>query len=164
MAAVTEVNRPLGLDVARWGREDMRKGTLKIPDGGGTLEIQDQYSFSDEAEKWHEIENLSNNAKDDKTDNTWFINFSSCSGGAEFPDWWSKVINSRLLKYTKDSGHSSSDNEPSFRLGTIVMDFPNMDWMKLIERPIGGQSNELIDAIIKVNFTPNHELTGGWQA
>ncbi len=86
--------------------------------------------------KWTVIKALLEKARDDKSKDNWYINFTSGSSFLEaHPDAIAGRINHRVSAYVEDESLSN------VRLGTIVTDFPDDD----------GKT-DMIDRIIKVNF------------
>lgn len=113
--------RPKGINASPW-RDN---ADFQIPpQGQPIMKIQDRYEVrnlfdSHINRKWESIYNLLNEAKSDPSD-TWYINFTSGSGGFKaYPNAIAGRINYRVYDYIGPS--------PKFqnRLGTIVMDFPD---------------------------------------
>jgi hypothetical protein len=116
--------------------------TKSIPNG--TLKVQDRYNVKslvplpdvfDVNKKWNAIKDLLDEARDDKSKDNWYINFTSGSSPLAYPDAIAGRINHRVSAYVEDESLSN------VRLGTIVTDFPDDD----------GKT-DMIDRIIKVNF------------
>jgi 1-phosphatidylinositol phosphodiesterase len=118
------------------------ENTKSIPNG--RLKVQDRYNVKslvplpdvfDVNKKWNAIKDLLDEARDDKSKDNWYINFTSGSSPLAYPDAIAGRINHRVSAYVEDESLSN------VRLGTIVTDFPDDD----------GKT-DMVDRIIKVNF------------
>ncbi len=116
--------------------------TKSIPNG--TLKVQDRYNVKslvplpgvfDVNKKWDAIKYLLDEARDDKSKDNWYINFTSGSSLLAYPNAIAAPINHHVSAYVEDESLSK------VRLGTIVTDFPDDE----------GKT-DMVDRIIKVNF------------
>lgn len=124
---------PKGIDASNW--RDNATFDIQIP--GGTLKIQDQYAPGGDwvgtSTKWSKVEDHLNNAKNSSSDGDWYINYVSLGENIRVtPRGAARELNTRLAEYL-----SSESNQPSHKVfGTVLMDFPELDFPSLIEQLI----------------------------
>ncbi|EUK17483.1 phosphatidylinositol-specific phospholipase C [Commensalibacter papalotli (ex Servin-Garciduenas et al. 2014)] len=116
--------------------------TFSVDVGNGTVEIQDEYDFSNVNNKWSAIDRLLSQSKNkNMNQRQWFINYTSAAislnAGNVFsgdtPQGIAERINPKLSSYM--------DNNLQAFLGTIIIDFP--------ENP---SLDSTVDQIINRNF------------
>lgn len=130
-----------GIDASAWpDNTTFEIKNEKVP----LIKVQDQYKVEsivviaglfDVREKWNRIKDLLDEAQKDKSQDHWYINFTSGASVGAYPNAVAGRINDSVSAYVEDKSLSN------VRLGTIVTDFPDDD----------GKT-DMVDRIIGVNF------------
>ncbi|KAF3902735.1 hypothetical protein AA313_de0202793 [Arthrobotrys entomopaga] len=149
------VSLPFGIDVTAWSDDSplfgipplTPLGGIRSPSPAFQIFVQDHYTFEGFDEKWQDIQNLLDKAKNDQTSKNWYINYSSAVSAADpeevakgrlkpIPSHDRKMVgmNERLGKYFGAA-------QTQTRYGTIMMDFPESE-------------KGLVLAMIMTNFPP----------